>query len=92
MNQAAVIPAGNKCEENALFFFLISLLFFLSHNFNILMIFTDSEYCKSLVHMLWNTNKISSSGSRDAGSTGVVDHLDFNDPSQSYLIGTTPLY
>jgi len=77
MNQAAVVPAGNKCEGNARFILFLAFFFFLSQ----LSIFSQSsqafEYCKSLDHMLWNTNKISCSSRKNVGSMHVVRHLDF---------------
>lgn len=77
MNQAAVIPAGNKCEENANFF-LSFFFFFPSLTTLIFSQFPQAfEYCKLLDHMLWNTNKICFSSSKDAGRVDVVGHLDF---------------
>ena len=80
MNQAAVVPAGNKCEGNAHRFilFLAFFFFFPSHNF---------QYSHSLRRLLNTVNRwIICSGilirypvlaEKNVGSMHVVRHLDF---------------
>ena len=89
MNQAAVVPAGNKCEGNAHRFILFLAFFFFS--LSQLSIFSQSsqafEYCKSLDHMLWNTNKISCSSREKCRVYACSETLGFlNDLAKSSVI------